>query len=272
MDQLSMIPAATAAEAPTTYANAGACRKGARRALGADTQRGVHFEMAVGEDGRWTWWKLDATPEVVTDETGEAKVETTLTREQWLRECVHRLHSEVFVQTAHPAVGETVPQFRISCSFPGGGAARKRIGECWSHKSSADGTTEMMVSPLLDDPMMVAATVAHEMVHMYVGVEAGHKGPFKALATAVGLEGKMTATVAGEAFKAIVQPILDDMGAYPHAKLSLAGRKVKKTYLLKAECTDCGCTFRITQKWLDAADTTTLVCPIPGCGQECTIE
>lgn len=185
-------------------------------------------------------------------------------REEWLRELVYRLHDEVFIPVADGDVDAEVPAFRISCSFPGGGTARKRIGECWSTLNSADGTTEMMVSPLLDDEMRVAGIVAHEMVHMYVGVEHGHKAPFKRLATAIGLEGKMTATTEGEAFKAAVRPILDDLGPYPHAALSLAGRKKKQTYLLKAECPCCGFTMRVTQKWVEAAGFD-LRCPDPSC-------
>jgi|TARA_A100001037_G_scaffold57792_1_gene49954 hypothetical protein len=193
-------------------------------------------------------------------------------REEWLRELVYRLHVEVFLQATvdnHWCIDEDaeMPAFRISCSFPGGGTARKRIGECWSALNSADGTTEMMVSPLLDDEMRVAGIVAHEMVHMYVGVEHGHKAPFKRLATAIGLEGKMTATTEGEAFKAAVRPILDDLGPYPHAALSLEGCEKKQTYLLKAECPECGFTMRVTQKWLTVTGGD-LRCPDPDCNDE----
>ncbi len=34
----------------------------------------------------------------------------------------------------------------------------------------------------------------HEMIHAAVGIDAGHKGPFKRAAIAVGLAGPMTAT------------------------------------------------------------------------------
>lgn len=257
----------------TDYANRGACAKAAKRDLTAqgvtDPKRGVDFEMTVSEAGRWTWKAI--TQDVVVDETTKVATPVTRgaerTREDWLRELVYRLHDEVFSLVGNANVGAKPPAFRISCSFPGGGTARKCIGECWSAANSDDGTTEMMVSPILDDEMRVAGIVAHEMVHMYVGVEHGHKAPFKDLATAIGLEGKMTATTEGEQFIAQVQPILADMGAYPHAALSLAGRKKKQTYLLKAECPSCGCTIRITQTWVAAAGGE-LRCPDPSCEDE----
>ena len=57
---------------------------------------------------------------------------------------------------------------------------------------------------MLKDPLEVAATLVHELVHILaVGVEEGHRGKFTKLAKAIGLEGKMTATHAGETLKAL---------------------------------------------------------------------
>jgi hypothetical protein len=241
----------------TTYANSGSCRRAAKKALGADAERGTDFQMEVNEDGRWTWWPLKA--EKATPEMPEVR-DNSPTREGWLRELVHRCHEELFRNPmynteASDLVPFELPKFRIACSWPGGGSPRKRIGECWSSTASGDGATEMMVSPALGDPMRVADVVVHEMVHMYVGTEAGHKGPFRKLAVAIGLEGKMTATVAGERLMEALQRILDDMGDYPHAQLSTAGRKKQSTRLLKVTCSDddCGCVYRVTAKWVDAA-------------------
>lgn len=237
---------------PTTYANPGACRRAAKKALGPKAERGVDFEMAVDTSGRWSWWKLEA-PRSAGD---------TLTREQWLREVTQRLHTEVFRDSEFNehclVVPEEIPFYRVSCGFPGGGSARKRIGECWSSKSSRDGATEMFISPMLDDPMTVAATLAHEMAHMYLGNDVGHKAPFKRLVYAIGLEGKATATAAGERFIEKVAPILKDVGPYPHASLVPSARKKQGTRLLKVTCADeageCGCVFRITAKWVDHAE------------------
>lgn len=235
------------ADAPsfTTYANVGACRRAARNALGRDSVRKVDFDMKVDENGRWTWWALKLPATVGTD-SNNAPVEQT--REDWLRELGHRVNDTVFAQH-----GEQMPaKWRISCSFPGGGSARKRIGECWSKTASRDGTTEMFISPVMDDTAQVAGVVVHEMVHAIVGVEHGHKAPFKALGSLVGLVGKPTEMHPGEELAARLQPMLDDMGPYPHAALDLKSRKKKQTYLIKVACQseECEAVFRITQKFI----------------------
>lgn len=259
-----------------TYANSGSCRRAAKKALGADAERGTDFQMEVNEEGRWSWWPLKE--ETVTPETPEMR-DTQPTREGWLRELVHRCHEELFRNPLFnfdgiELVPEQLPKFRVACSWPGGGSPRKRIGECWSVSASSDGTTEMMVSPAVGDPMMVAATLVHEMVHMYVGTECGHKGPFRKLAVAIGLEGKMTATTAGERLHEALERILDDMGNYPHAQLSTAGRKKQSTRLLKVTCQDedCACVYRITAKWVEFAvdsGAEELACPV--CKGPCTV-
>ena len=87
-----------------------------------------------------------------------------------------------------------------------------------------------MISLVLSDPMRVAGVLAHELVHATVGTQHGHKGPFTKLAKAIGLEGKMTATTEGDAFKQAVAPILEAVGPYPHwlsccyGKMGIRGR------------------------------------------------
>jgi hypothetical protein len=116
-------------------------------------------------------------------------------------------------------------------------------------RASKDGHIEIMVSPVLDDPMRVAGVLAHELVH--ATGRHGHKGPFATLARAIGLEGKMTATTEGEALKRAVAPILEAVGPYPHAELTKTARKRQGTRLLKLQCPTCLYTVRITRKWLD---------------------
>ena len=60
----------------------------------------------------------------------------------------------------------------------------------------------------------------------------------------------MTATVPGDAFKAMIAPILEKLGEYPHAKLDASTRKKQTTRLVKCHCVTCGYTVRTTSKWL----------------------
>lgn len=169
-----------------------------------------------------------------------------MNREEWLKA------AEKLMTPWIEAEGHEYPEkTRVACGWPKGG--RQRIGECWSNADSADQTFEMFISPALADASRVCDILLHEMVHAALGIAAGHKKPFKDLATALGLEGKMTATVAGEALQArIAAEVLAVLPLYPHACLSAAEKAGKaKTYLVKAECPDCGYTVRTTQKWLD---------------------
>lgn len=176
----------------------------------------------------------------------DPKTNAAMPREVWLLKLAGQLEATLFEQE--------MPPYRVTCGWPsrGGTAERKRtIGQCFCPTASSDGTAELIVSMWLDDPMDVAATLAHEMIHAIVGIKAGHKGPFRKLALEIGLEGKMTATYAGDTFKRVVQPILDSLGPYPHSKLDAkAGGKKQTTRLIKVEC-GCGYNVRITQKWLD---------------------
>lgn len=186
------------------------------------------------------------------------RAKTAATREAWLEAAVEALRP-LFVQLAGVEMPEAV---RVSCGFPGGGSARKRIGECWPTKAS-DGAAQMFISPLLADPVKVLATLAHEMIHAWDDCEHGHKAPFARVARAIGLEGKMTATVAGEELQAILADVAAELGPYPHAALKLSEKiKNQTTRMLKVECPACGYVCRTTAKWLEVGTPT---CP---CGEQ----
>jgi len=175
-------------------------------------------------------------------------------REEWLVQLAERLE---IIFSEH---GATLPKYRVTCGFPskGGLSKLRTLGQCWSDNASADDTHELIISMTLDEPMRIAGVLAHEMVHAAVGVQHGHKGPFRKLALAIGLTGKMTATNEGEAFKQRLAPILAELGDYPHAKLDASNRKKQSTRLIKTECPRCGYTARVARKWLDVGAP---VCP-----------
>jgi len=187
-----------------------------------------------------------------------------MNRENWLTDCIKRLRPDF------EKAGRPLPEkIRASCSWPsksGLAKKRRRIGEAWSSANSADSSCEVFISPVLKDPLHVAATLVHELVHCAVGVEAKHQGPFPKVARALGLEGKMTETVAGESLRARLQEVTDVIGPYPHAELTHSNAPKKQNCrLLKVVCTgdECGCVIRITRKWLDEVGP-----PACGCGSE----
>ncbi|MHB8107988.1 MAG: transcription elongation protein SprT [Candidatus Cryosericum sp.] len=183
-----------------------------------------------------------------------------MTREDWLLSCVEQLRPD-FVRAGFP-----LPEkIRASCSWPSKSALsaqRRRVGEAWSAECSGDQHFETFISPVLKDSVEVAATMVHELCHCAVGLEDGHRGQFPRCAKALGLEGKMTSTTAGEELQARLKDLIEDVGPYPHARLDKkTGPKKQTTRMLKVTCQECGCVARMTRKWLDEAGT-----PICGCG------
>lgn len=175
-------------------------------------------------------------------------------RETWLQAGVAAL-APIFKKA-----GYELPPVKVSCSWPGGGSARKALGECWARKNSAAKINEIFISPRIADPVQALDVLAHELCHAVDDCASGHKKPFEKIARAIGLEGKLTATVAGETLRAQLVEIVKKIGAYPHATLSLADRKKQTTRMIKVECKDCGGVFRTTQKWIDEAEHD-LCCP-----------
>lgn len=167
------------------------------------------------------------------------------------------------------AQGFPLPPVRASVGIPAGGAGGKlkRIGECWSNRASADNTTEIFICPSQSEPVQVLAILLHELIHAAVGLECGHKGPFKRVALALGLEGKMTATTPGEQLTRDLATLAASLGDYPHAALNtaLSGRKKQGTRMIKLVCDDCGWSCRTAQKNVDAG------LPVCHCGGEINV-
>lgn len=175
------------------------------------------------------------------------------TREEWLVAAVEKL-APLFVVLA----GENLPRVRVSVGWPGGrGKKNSVIGQCWATSQSADKVSEVFVSPVLDEDLRVLDVLAHELVHAVDDCQSGHRGRFAKIAKAIGLEGKMTATVAGDKLKERLQTIAADLGAYPHAALApqaegADGGKKQGTRMLKAECAEgSGYKVRLTRQWID---------------------
>lgn len=171
------------------------------------------------------------------------------TREEWLNFVMDEVRPEF------KALGATIPvKVRLSVGFCSTGDRGKRIGECWSPIASSDKHAEIFIKPDQDDAMRVAGILVHELVHAAVGNEHGHKAPFKRVAVALGLEGKMTATTEGPKFKTIIAPILKKAGPLPHKRLNAmrSPRKKQTTRLLKVEC-GCGYNVRMSAKWFVTA-------------------
>lgn len=102
------------------------------------------------------------------------------TREQWLESAAEYLYNDFIGNLGDMAKGHS---WAVSCGWPSTrsqSTKRRRLGECWTHEACADKSTyHIFISPVLDRPAEVLATLLHELIHAICGTVVGHKGPFK---------------------------------------------------------------------------------------------
>lgn len=168
-------------------------------------------------------------------------------REDWLSAAVSEL------RPFFDAVGKPLPaNVRVACGFPLSARRTGALGECWADTASADKTFEILINPKLAAPADVFAVLVHELCHSTAGA-MNHGKNFQKVASAMHLEASPVdgwkATGPGPSFLPTFEAIIDSLGAYPHAALTMSDRKVQTTRMLKAVCPSCGYTVRLTQKW-----------------------
>lgn len=177
------------------------------------------------------------------------------TREAWMESALPVLGA-IFEDAGYP-----LPPVRVSCSFPGGGTATSRIGECWPTQRSAFAINEIFISPVLDDPAVVLGVLVHELAHAVDDCASGHGAGYKTIATKVGLVGKMKHAYPGEALKLELAALIDIIGPYPHGRLTLSKKKPppqRKSVVFT--CIDCEFVFSVSPKMADQNEI--LTCPV----------
>src|SRR5690349_82632 len=223
--------------------------------------------MMVFQDGAWVC--LQPSESDAEESVADALGEREATREAWLMTACEKI-APMLAQAGASNIVRKVTEGKISISvgFPSR-TIRKRIGECWAAVASDNGgVNHMFINPTLDGGTLeatieVLGVIAHELTHADDDCESKHNGHFRKVATAVGLTGKMTATVVGEDLKPLLKDIAEEIGYYPHTKLKLgSGIKKQTTRLIKVHCDDMECpyfdvetgkgyTIRVTQKWIE---------------------
>ena len=181
----------------------------------------------------------------------------TNNRETWLNQLTSQ-----FLAPHFEANGYTIPaNVRMACSLT---SKKKHIGECWSSIASQDNHFEIMIVPSIADSSRVADILIHELCHAVVGIAEGHGKVFKQCAVAVGLEGKMTSTIASEGLKAKIAEWVQVLGEYPHAPLMQSNIKKQSTRMIKCVCLACDYQVYTSNKWIEIAMPT---CPNDDCDQ-----
>jgi hypothetical protein len=175
------------------------------------------------------------------------------------------------------AIGVELPRVRVSCSWAYGGG-RNVVGQCFPPAMVADGIPQIKISPILEDPFVVAHVMVHELIHAY-RPDAGHGRGFKDVAVAVGLKSPMRSTKPGPELGLRLLEIVEELGPYPHTAINLDageladepraadGRSRQKARLVKVTCPTHGYIARVTRVWLNS-----MGAPICPCGARMQID
>lgn len=171
-----------------------------------------------------------------------------MNREGWL-EALTALLRPVFENVEKP-LPETI---RVSCGFPSTGARSKRVGEhhratsfssgiCKNNEETSE-RSEIFISPFENQSIEVAGILLHELCHAALPSGTKHGKSFKDLATKLGLEGRMTATTVGQKAKELLEPMIEQLGPYPHSEMSRSfgrGAATEQARLVTVRCECCG--------------------------------
>ena len=116
----------------------------------------------------------------------------------------------------------------ITIGFPsrrGRKGGNHTIGECCYRFKSGEGEQHLVsLHPelLAGKPERLLDVLLHEAIHASLPVGSGHKAKFRAAMREVGLEGKPTATVAGEGLTKRLNALVAKLGPLPAATLALS--------------------------------------------------
>jgi len=165
------------------------------------------------------------------------QVETNIkykTREEWLHAA-----AEVFRTWFEDEDHQVPEEIRLSVGFAKG-AKTNSIGWCYRSEAAEDKIHQIFISPSLTDPVEVLATELHELVHSATDGH-GHDKVFGKVARALGLTGKMTATVPSDDLRKDLAELAEELGPYPHGKLTHVKTFKGKhgTYNTKLVCQHC---------------------------------
>lgn len=199
------------------------------------------------------------------------------TRESWLEDAVETLRPR-FAEIGYP-LPERV---HVSVGF-GYGSKRENgviLGQTWAKRASEDEINHVFISPEVNDTALVLGILIHELIHVALDCEDGHRARFAEAATRLGLEGKMTEALPGDMLSFELIAMAAALGDYPHGALQASkvlapertpvgpdgnplprvhsGPATQRNRYHKVSCLQDGYTVRMVRRWIDAG--------LPRCG------
>ena len=150
-------------------------------------------------------------PQALPFVTG-APAPPALNREQWLT------YVAVLLRPWFSRHGFEIP-LRVRLGVGALALTTRTLGVCYPQVDRA-GFRHVTISPFIDDPLLVAAVLAHELIHAGLPPNEGHGPHFRRVARRVGFEGRLTEVRPGPALRAEIAAVVRRAGAYPHVALT----------------------------------------------------
>ena len=162
-----------------------------------------------------------------------------MNREQWLN---NAMQSFALIINGNSSNG-LPDKIKVSCSLTTK-RDKKTPSETIHAKHSADGTFNILISPLIADPIEVCKQLAIQLVNC---ATCDSNADFNRLCNALQFEN----TIPDTQFAIAFGELISELGDYPHAEVSLPDTAKQSTRLLKAHCPKCGMKIWLTQKWIN---------------------
>ncbi len=109
---------------------------------------------------------------------------------------------------------------------------------------------QIFISPALSDRVQVLDTLLHELVHAVDDCQNKHGPVFKKMALKLGMKGPMRSAGAGPELKAKLKQLAEDLGPYPHPRLTVPSKVIDRRPRARAKCSECGFTVPMLKAFI----------------------
>jgi hypothetical protein len=128
---------------------------------------------------------------------------------------------------------------------------KKAHGQASELLKNANSEFLITISPIIDNTTEILDTLVHEMVHLAVGCEHGHRKAFSQLAKKVGLEKPWSASTPSEELKDLFKRVVIKFGDIPSGHYKFNEQKKKQTTRLRLYTCECEIKIRVASDDLD---------------------
>jgi hypothetical protein len=153
-----------------------------------------------------------------SDNSGSPAPDMVATREAWLHRAINHFRPR-FQEIEYPLPAT----IHVSVGWGSTGARQENaaiLGVTYHSSRSEDGNNHVFVTPEDADTTSILITLLHELIHVALDNEDGHRGRFREIALLLGFVPPMTETPAGIELAAEMMTLAASLGDYPHSKLS----------------------------------------------------